>query len=93
MKNEVKHLAHSSYRCEYRIVFAPKYRREIEDALDTLPASHMRPKGKSRGGKCLPGPYFRIAPSVSPQSWERTFALLPFRFRSAASRFENSVSE
>ena len=27
MKNEVKHTAHSSYRCEYHIVFAPKYRR------------------------------------------------------------------
>ena len=27
MKNEVKHLAHSRYRCEYHIVFAPKYRR------------------------------------------------------------------
>ena len=27
MKIEVKHLAHSSYRCEYHIVFAPKYRR------------------------------------------------------------------
>ena len=29
MKNEVKHLAHSSYRCEYHIVFAPKYRRKV----------------------------------------------------------------
>lgn len=29
MKNEVKHTAHSSYRCEYHIVFAPKYRRKI----------------------------------------------------------------
>lgn len=29
MKNEVKRLAHSSYRCEYHIVFAPKYRRKI----------------------------------------------------------------
>ena len=29
MKNEVKHLSHSSYRCEYHIVFAPKYRRKI----------------------------------------------------------------
>ncbi len=28
MKNEVKHRAHSSYRCEYHIVFAPKYRRK-----------------------------------------------------------------
>ena len=26
MKNEVKHTAHSSYRCEYHVVFAPKYR-------------------------------------------------------------------
>ena len=29
MKNELKHTAHSSYRCEYHIVFAPKYRRKI----------------------------------------------------------------
>ena len=29
MKNEVKRTAHSSYRCEYHIVFAPKYRRKI----------------------------------------------------------------
>ena len=29
MKNEVKQTAHSSYRCEYHIVFAPKYRRRV----------------------------------------------------------------
>ena len=29
MKNEIKHTAHSSYRCEYHIVFAPKYRRRV----------------------------------------------------------------
>ena len=29
MKNEIKHTAHSSYRCEYHIVFAPKYRRKV----------------------------------------------------------------
>ena len=29
MKNEVRHTAHSSYRCEYHIVFAPKYRRKV----------------------------------------------------------------
>ena len=28
MKNEIKHTAHSTYRCEYLIVFAPKYRRK-----------------------------------------------------------------
>ena len=26
--NETKHTAHSSYRCQYHIVFAPKYRRQ-----------------------------------------------------------------
>ena len=29
MKNELKHTAHSSYRCEYHIVFAAKYRRKV----------------------------------------------------------------
>ncbi len=29
MKNELKHTAHSSYRCEYYVVFAPKYRRKV----------------------------------------------------------------
>ena len=29
MKNEIKHTAHSKYRCEYHIVFAPKYRRKV----------------------------------------------------------------
>ena len=26
--NEIKHSAHSTYRCQYHIVFAPKYRRK-----------------------------------------------------------------
>ena len=29
MKNEIIILEHSSYRCQYHIVFAPKYRRKI----------------------------------------------------------------
>ena len=28
MKNEILHLSHSSYRCQYHIVFVPKYRRK-----------------------------------------------------------------
>ena len=28
MKNEIKSTAHSKYRCQYHIVFAPKYRRK-----------------------------------------------------------------
>ena len=27
-KNEIKSSAHSKYRCQYHIVFAPKYRRQ-----------------------------------------------------------------
>ena len=29
MKNEIKKLEHSSYRCQYHIVFAPKYRKKV----------------------------------------------------------------
>ncbi len=29
MKNEIKNTAHSKYRCQYHIVFAPKYRRKV----------------------------------------------------------------
>ena len=29
MKNEIKKLEHSSYRCQYHIVFAPKSRRKV----------------------------------------------------------------
>ena len=29
MKNEIKHLTNSTYRCQYHIVFAPKYRRKV----------------------------------------------------------------
>ena len=29
VKNEIRHTAHSTYRCEYHVVFAPKYRRKI----------------------------------------------------------------
>ena len=29
MKNEIRHTAHSTYRCEYHVIFAPKYRRKI----------------------------------------------------------------
>lgn len=29
MKNEIRHLEHSTYRCQYHIVFAPKFRRKV----------------------------------------------------------------
>ena len=28
-KNKVNHSAHSTWRCQYHIVFAPKYRRKV----------------------------------------------------------------
>lgn len=29
MKNEIRHLEHSTYRCQYHVVFAPKLRRKM----------------------------------------------------------------
>ena len=29
MKNKIKSTAHSTYKCQYHIVFAPKYRRKV----------------------------------------------------------------
>ena len=29
MKNEIRYLEHSTYRCQYHIVFAPKFRRKV----------------------------------------------------------------
>ncbi len=29
MKNEIRGLSHSKYRCQYHIVFSPKYRRKV----------------------------------------------------------------
>lgn len=29
MKNEIRKLSHSKYRCQYHIVFSPKYRRKV----------------------------------------------------------------
>ena len=46
--NEIKHSAHSTYRCQYHIVFAPKFRRkEIygtlrKDIKKTVPAKRSR---------------------------------------------------
>ena len=31
MKKEVRRTTHSNYRCEYHVVFAPKYRRKVVD--------------------------------------------------------------
>ena len=48
MKNEVKHTAHSSYRCEYHLVFAPKYRRKVN--LQGITQEHHRNHQKTVQG-------------------------------------------
>ena len=35
-KNEIKSTAHSKYRCQYHIVFAPKYRQIKKDIGEIL---------------------------------------------------------
>ena len=60
MKNEIKHTAHSTYRCEYHIVFAPKYRRkeiygQLKDNTKTL---QREESGDNRSrGMCRPYTY------------------------------------
>ena len=49
MKNEVKRTAHSSYRCEYYLVFAPKYRRKVIDRVVSF--GHRRPQKSGSGSE------------------------------------------
>ena len=49
-KNEIKSSAHSKYRCQYHIVFAPKYRRqaiygEIKKDIGEILRKLCEPKG------------------------------------------------
>ncbi len=72
MKNEIKHTAHSTYRCEYHIVFAPKYRRkyiygqikkDIGEIIRKLCNEKkveilmQRKESRNTGGRGLPRPY------------------------------------
>ena len=75
MKNEVKHTAHSSYRCEYHVVFAPKYRRKViykavrRDIIEIIKKLCKEMKGKMMEGEACPAhilffsehtPYMRV---------------------------------
>ena len=53
--NEIKSSAHSKYRCQYHIVFAPKYRRkDIVEILRKLCAQKWGGNNRSRG---MSGPH------------------------------------
>ena len=57
MKNEVKHTAHSSYRGEYHVVFAPKYRRKViyktlrEDVIEIIKKAVQRDENGTHRGR------------------------------------------
>ncbi len=62
MKNEVKQLSHSSYRCEYHIVFAPKYRRkiiygEIKADIGKYCENYAKRKGGNNRSRSMRGSY------------------------------------
>ena len=63
MKNEIKTLSHSIYRCEYHIVFAPKYRRKViygqlrADIGKILRKLCEEKKVEIIEVKCMPRPY------------------------------------
>ena len=79
MKNEEKHTAHSSYRCEYHVVFAPKYRRKVinktlrEDVIEIIKKLCKEMKVENIEGEACPNhihllvsipPYMSIPPFV-----------------------------
>ena len=71
MKNERKHTAHSRYRCEYRIVFAPKYRRkEIYGRLKKDIGEIMRKLCKEKDVEIIEAEacpnYIHMLVSISP---------------------------
>lgn len=48
--NEIKELSHSTYRCQYHIVFAPKYRRkEISGQIRKDIGEIIRKQCKQKG--------------------------------------------
>ena len=63
MKNEIKHTAHLTYRCEYHIVFAPKYRckfiyGQIKKRYRRNNTQAMqRKESRDIGSRGLPRPY------------------------------------
>ena len=63
MKNEVKHTAHSSYRCEYHLVFAPKYRRKViykalgRDIIEIIKKAVQEDESRDHRGRGLPRPH------------------------------------
>ena len=71
--NEIKHTAHSSYRCQYHIVFAPKYRRkeiygqlrkDIGEILRKL-CEQKRSRNHRGGNVCRPHTYVGDDSSIS----------------------------
>ena len=62
MKNpDISSLEHTSWRCQYHVVFAPKYRRmeiyrEIRADIGVI-IKHYAKKGRDNRSKCMSGSY------------------------------------
>ena len=71
MKNEEKHTAHSSYRCEYHVVFAPKYRRKVinktlrEDVIEIIKKLCKEMKVENIEGEACPD-HIHLLVSIPP---------------------------
>lgn len=84
VKNEVKHTAHSSYRFEYHVVFAPRYRRKViyktlrEDVVAIIKKLCKEMKVEIIEGEAYPG-HIHLLVSI-PQYmslWGRSRAKAP----------------
>ena len=68
-KNEIKSSAHSKYRCQYHIVFAPKYRRkEIYGQLKKDIGDILRKLCEQRDYR-MDGTNFVLSNILNAHSW------------------------
>ena len=72
MKDDVRSLSHSKWRCKYHIVFAPKYRRQIiYRQLRADIGKILRELCERKGveiieAECCPGSYSHVGSDPTP---------------------------
>ena len=81
MKDDVRSLSHSKWRCKYHIVFAPKYRRQIiykqlkADIGKILRELCERKGGGDHRGRMLSGSYPHVGSDTATSERSRVYGV------------------
>ena len=83
MKNEIKHTTHSTYRCQYHIVFAPKYRRKaIYGQLKADIGQILRKLCEQKGVEIIEATamtdHINLLVSIPPYLWQGIFNIIGY---------------